>query len=600
MHEVVGYSHLAKSKPGAVLVETAGQVGITSDGKYLETYEEQVHQSFRNLKDALAAGGATPADIVKIRYYIKDWDESKLPPLRDALIGFVNPLNPPPSVLLSAPALSDPRLLFEVEATAMIEPPTCAESRHNKFSTVDVVVVGAGASGVQAAVDVQKDGLSCIVLEAMDRIGGRTFSVPASHLDNGIVELGGAWINDTSQEKVWALAQKYNIATVEQRVEGWDLTILEDGTVTKQPYGEFAFGKEIFDNEIFPVFQELDELSKGIDIQNPAASPRARELDSITVAEWARNSHPSPSVYPMIRMLLESKIGIEPEEISLLFYVSYIAANYGFWNMISDRKNGGQYLRVRGGTQQFAVCLSKELLDGSIELSMPVKKIVQQGPSQVRVEAGLDRVIFCKKVIVTIPTQVYSKIQFSPALPPAKKDLAESTFLGYYSKLALVYRKPWWLEGRTLFSGTLTSFGNGPIVFTRDTSFPEDDLWVITCFCVGEAGRKWSWLPEGARRKAVIDQFNGALSTVFKNIPDPIAIHELEWTKKEYCPGAPIPIMGPGVLSTNAGKSIAQPFDNIHFAGTETAARSKGFIDGALLAGSRAAEVSPEYWLSKG
>lgn len=57
---------------------------------------------------------------------------------------------------------------------------------------VDVIIIGAGLSGLQAAVDVHKAGLSCLVLEANDRIGGKVLSLPNHHKSNAIVDLGPA------------------------------------------------------------------------------------------------------------------------------------------------------------------------------------------------------------------------------------------------------------------------------------------------------------------------------------------------------------------------------------------------------------------------
>lgn len=217
-----------------------------------------------------------------------------------------------------------------------------------------------------------------------------------------------------------------------------------------------------------------------------------------------------------------------------------------------------------------------------------MKRISQLGDGQVKVEAGLRTTVRCKKVIVSVPTPVYSKIQFQPALPAPKALLGESSILGTYSKCVLVFKEPWWYKGSTPWSGCLSS-PKGPIVFTRDTSFPEDNLWVITTFCVGGPGRTWSFLPEAARRRTVLNQFREILSMGFKDIPDPIAMHEMEWGKVESCPGAPCPVTPTQVLASSAGRSMTAPFQNVHFVGAETASRSKGFMDGALRSGSRGA-----------
>lgn len=97
---------------------------------------------------------------------------------------------------------------------------------------VDVVVVGAGLSGLQAACDVQKAGLSCIVLEARDRVGGKTWT---RETKNGkLVDVGAAWINDTNQSKIYELAQRFGLGLVKQSVDGG--CIMQSSADDKSPF----------------------------------------------------------------------------------------------------------------------------------------------------------------------------------------------------------------------------------------------------------------------------------------------------------------------------------------------------------------------------
>lgn len=85
--------------------------------------------------------------------------------------------------------------------------------------TLDVVIVGAGLSGLQAATDVQDAGLSYTILEARDRIGGKTLSFIRND-GKGIQEAGAAWINDSNQDRVWKLVQKFGLHTITQPADG--------------------------------------------------------------------------------------------------------------------------------------------------------------------------------------------------------------------------------------------------------------------------------------------------------------------------------------------------------------------------------------------
>jgi enamine deaminase RidA (YjgF/YER057c/UK114 family) len=113
-----GYSHIAITDPGARLVVTSGQVGITADGTVADGWEAQTRQTFVNLGIALAAAGATWADVVKLTYFVVSTDE--LPLIRSVRDKFVDVERPPASSLVQVAGLFRPDLLIEVEATAAI------------------------------------------------------------------------------------------------------------------------------------------------------------------------------------------------------------------------------------------------------------------------------------------------------------------------------------------------------------------------------------------------------------------------------------------------------------------------------------------------
>src|ERR687885_1727204 len=74
----------------------------------------------------------------------------------------------------------------------------------------EVVVVGAGLAGLSAARELRAAGRDVVVLEARDRVGGRTLNHPIG--DGKVVELGGQWVGPT-QDRVLALAKDLGVAT---------------------------------------------------------------------------------------------------------------------------------------------------------------------------------------------------------------------------------------------------------------------------------------------------------------------------------------------------------------------------------------------------
>jgi monoamine oxidase len=214
------YSQVSTVQGPVKLIYTAGQVGRDKNGVTPASYEEQVHLAFQNLHECLIAAGATQTDIVKLTYYIVGYDPSKRYHAK-VLLEYLNG-HRPPSTLVPVTALARPEFLFEIEAVAAIldlkSMPAVVKPQPGGSMTADVVVVGGGLSGLQAAHDIQRGGLSCVVLEARDRVGGKTWSQPTK--GGSVVDVGAAWINDSNQSKMFALAKKFDLELIEQNTDG--------------------------------------------------------------------------------------------------------------------------------------------------------------------------------------------------------------------------------------------------------------------------------------------------------------------------------------------------------------------------------------------
>lgn len=209
----------------------AGQIGQDASGVTDPAYEEQVAQAFANLRACLAAVGATSNDVTKLNYYIVDYAPSKLAAIRDGLEATFALDRLPPCTLVPVPALASPAYLFEVDATALVPEHSTPDN------VADVIVVGAGLSGLETARKVQAAGLSCLVLEAMDRVGGKTLSVQSAPGRTTINDLGAAWINDSNQSEVYKLFERFHLEGELQRTTGNSIHQTQDGITTTAPYG---------------------------------------------------------------------------------------------------------------------------------------------------------------------------------------------------------------------------------------------------------------------------------------------------------------------------------------------------------------------------
>ena len=523
----------------------------------------------------------------------------------------------PATALVPVPKLANPKFLFEIEATAAVRDPSLAapipQPIPGQVATFDVVVVGGGLSGLQAAYDLQKAGLKTIVLEARDRVGGKTWTVPTAN-GKGVVDLGGAWINDTNQSKMWALGQKLGLEYIVQTISG-DCTL--------QGYGRFPFGglppvsesqsrackpcltglqfdsEEERDN--FAMFRDLvEERSQTIDIERPWVT--GKHYDTMTFEEFARQSGCLPKTLEYANLWIRAMLGIDGSEISALYFLHYCKSGGGFKQMRSDDKHGGQHLRSKVGSQAYSDGLASMLTPGSVLLSTPVTAIRQNSVTGAIVSTRNGLNLRAKKVIVSVPTPLYRDITFNPPLSGAKLALSSATRLGYFCKVVLIYAQPWWTNAGLVglahsFNTTPTdgngskevTNGSGPITLIRDTSDTDAGVYALTCFVLANAGREWSELPASQRRSEVLAQVAQMYSDIEPDlIYAPLEVFELEWSKEQWSKGCPCPVTAPGVLST-VGHAIREPVGNVYFVGTETSIDWKGYMEGAVRSGERGA-----------
>ncbi|XXG97383.1 hypothetical protein Hte_003684 [Hypoxylon texense] len=449
----------------------------------------------------------------------------------------------------------------------------------------DVLVIGAGLSGLQAAVKIRDAGFSCLVLEATDRVGGKTVSIKSSSKPAGVNDLGATWLNDTNQSEIWKLFEKYNLGAVVQRATGTSLRQSEDGSTVAHPYHRESSGEDDGAAELRRVYGAILEAIEASDLEHPESGDHAQRLDAMTFAKFCQEVGPNVGA-GIASVATTALLGVEADEVSALFIINYVKSGFGIQVISSDRKDGAQYIRARRGMQAISEGLASELAPGSLHLNTAVESVRQTQDGSYEVKSITGAVFEAKHVVVSIPTSLYGTIQFTPPLPERKRKLGESTALGYFTKVVLVFDRPWWHAAD--LSGVMTSH-KGPVSFTRDTSVPDDDQWSITCFLVGSMGRAWSESSDAERRKAVLEQFSAVFSTA-ATVPKPIAIHEKIWSEEPYFLGAPCPVMPPGVLTSLGSDVLREPVGNVHFVGTETSVVWKGYMDGAVRSGQRGAE----------
>ncbi len=437
----------------------------------------------------------------------------------------------------------------------------------------DVVVVGAGFAGLAAARTLAGQGIDVVVLEARDRVGGRT--VNASIGGSEVIEMGGQWIGPT-QERVAALASELGVETFATHCQGGNLLRL-DGRLRRYEGTIPRLGPHVL-LDVARSLRKLNRLTRSIDPDSPWRSKRAAELDARSLAEWLDRTMLTTTAKRLMRVAGRTIWGAEPEELSLL-HVAFYLRSAGSFELLTDVEGGAQQDRFVGGSQEVALRIAGELGDGVV-LDAAVRRL-EQAADAVIIETGRDRVR-ARRAIVAIPPALTTQIEFAPALPPARVQLAQRMAPGWLIKVAAVYPEPFWrndgLSGEALNE-------QGPVTMTFDNSPPSGSPGALVGFIGGRDAREFARLGKSERRRAVLGCFEALFGSRASAAEQYL---ELDWAAERWSGGGPVSNFASGGWSA-AGSALREPVGAIHWAGTETATRWCGYLDGAVSSGERAA-----------
>lgn len=437
-------------------------------------------------------------------------------------------------------------------------------------SSVEVVVVGGGFAGLAAARELERLGHDVLVLEGRDRVGGRSSTATIAGTP---VDLGGTFVGPT-QDAVVALAAELGCPTVPTHNRGKNLIRWRGkvkayrSTIPKLSLIELL--------DVSRIQWRFDRVSKRVPVDEPWTSPIAEILDSKTLEQWLRYVHASAGTRDLMAIMARVTWGCEPDAVSMLHAVRYVKAAGGLDRML-DVEGGAQQDRFPGGTQQIAVRMAEEL-GSRVVLSAAVRTIERHSDGTLTVTSDRGTVT-AKAVIVAIPPEHRAGISFLPDLPPEYGKLAQHWPQGNLSKAYAAYETPFWRANG--LSGEALS-DEGPVFITFDVSPGDDGPGILLGFT---DSRSFDPLPPHERRERALAGF----ATLFGDAAlDPIDYIDHCWSAEEFAPGGPTAAVPPGSW-TAYGPWLHKPVDGIYWAGTETADKWTGFLDGAIRSGIRAA-----------
>ena len=446
----------------------------------------------------------------------------------------------------------------------------------------DVVIVGAGPSGLTAARQLKKAGLTVAVLEARDRVGGRTWT---DTVDGAMLEIGGQWVSP-DQTALLALLDELGLETYSRYREGESVYIGADGTPVRYTGDTFPVGATTA-AEMDKLTALLDELAADIGPAEPWAHPKARELDTISFHHWLRQNSPDEEACNNIGLFIAGGMLTKPAHAFSALQAVLMAASAGSFSHLTDE----DFIldkRVVGGMQQVSLLQAAEL-GADVVLDSPVRTIRWEadGASGHRVTAVSDRAtVNARFVIMAVPPNLYSRVSFDPPLPRRQHQMHQHQSLGLVIKVHAVYSTPFWRKDG--LSGT--GFGAGSLVQeVYDNTNHGDSRGTLVGFVSDEKADAVFELSAGERRRAILESIAGFLGD---KALEPQVYYESDWGSEEWTRGAYAASYDLGGLH-RYGKDQQKPVGPIYWCSSDLAAEGYQHVDGAVRMGqSTAARIA--------
>ncbi|GAB5451148.1 MAG: hypothetical protein Hals2KO_14760 [Halioglobus sp.] len=451
-------------------------------------------------------------------------------------------------------------------------------------SEYDVIVVGGGFAGIAAARELRHAGLSVLILEARNRMGGRTFHVKRNGRS---YELGGAWVH-SNQPHVFSEVTRYGLALEDttagkdrERVVWWDGTSAREAGMSgflplakmmacsspSSGGGESDVPLETY-QALAMANEQMEIFHAGADNAFPLPYDQFsggswRKADQMSIRDRLNEMQLSPEVSPILEGLLGASVHGNFSEASYAEMLRWWALSGSDFIHYGDSVSRYKF---RDGT--------KSLVEAMIDDGRPVIKkgaavsdVLDHGDHVEVVTAG-GKKYRSRSAIVTVPMNVLASIRFSPELSPPKLAVSRERHAGAGIKFYIRTRQK--IRPTLIFAGE------------RE---PISSMWTLADHGDGSTIVAFSTDP------ALIDPTNHSqVQQVLRRfIPgvDVLDTIHYDWHLDPYSLGTWC-ILKKGQMS-NYLEALREPHGLVHFAGADIALGWRSMIDGAIGDGTQVA-----------
>jgi pseudooxynicotine oxidase len=425
-------------------------------------------------------------------------------------------------------------------------------------SNSDVVIIGGGFAGVTSARELGREGLKVVVVEARDRLGGRTFT---GKFGTHTTEFGGTWIH-WAQPHVWAEVTRYGLNIVETPVNAVQrLSWISGGKLRNASVEEAA-------PIIVSALKKYDNVD-GADGMKLFARPidstfsdEYRRYDDQSLTPRLKQCGLTPDEEALMNAWLTGECGNDPAVAGLVDQIRWYRLCDGSFEASNDRLI--RY-KLKDGTHALIEAMMRDS-KAPYQLSTRVAKI-EDTSAGVVVHTASGQTLRARAAIVTVPMNTLDRIVFAPALSPAKQAATREKHANRSTKVWYQLKQP-----VGLWQG-LAPWPN-PISITF-VDHEEPDGPVLVAFG-----------PPGGMNVNDRESVQRAVRTL---LPDAVVVKAAghDWSADKFSDGAWC-WYKPNQM-TKYLKALQTREGNLFFASADSANGWRGFIDGAVESGLRAA-----------